>query len=58
MPLEVIQRSIDLLIGGHLPTDKQVNHELAPYMTDSYAHRLGNAFYDTPWSANTPPASE
>ena len=44
MPLEVIQRLIGLLIGGFLPTDKQVNHELTLYMTDCYAHRLGSSF--------------
>ena len=37
MPLEVIQRLIGLLIGGFLPTDKQVNHILTPYMTYFYA---------------------
>ena len=46
MPLEVIQRSIGLLIGGFLPTDKQVNHILTPYVTYSYAHRLGSSIHD------------
>ena len=46
MPLEVIQRSIGLLIGGFLPTDKQVNHILTPYMTYSYAHRRGSSIHD------------
>jgi hypothetical protein len=46
MPLEVIQRLIGLLIGGFLPTDKQVNHILTPYMTYFYAHRLGSSIHD------------
>lgn len=50
MPLEVIQRLIGLLIGGFLPTDKQVNHILTPYMTYFYAHRLGSSFHDAPWA--------
>lgn len=50
MPLEVIQRLIGLLIGGFLPTDKQVNHELTLYMTDCYAHRLGSSIHNAPWA--------
>ena len=46
MPLEVILRLIGLLIGGFLPTDKQVNHILTPYMTYFYAHRLGSSIHD------------
>ena len=53
MPLEVILRLIGLLIGGFLPTDKQVNHILTPYMTYFYAHRLGRSTFNAPQSANT-----